>query len=201
MKITNSIVEAHLNCKYKAYLLLKGETGTPHDYEVLMNELQAEYRPKATEALLRRCKLESAPSIPTVTVDDLKQGHQMILNCTVETDQFQFHFDALRKVEGKSSLGSFDYQPVTFHHDDTVRERSKLLLAFGALVIGQIQACQPDTGMLIFNQTCKLTRLRFAKRSQKVVGLLDHLRQISVGTVVPNVRLNKHCDVCEFRDR
>ena len=29
-----------------------------------MNELQAEYRPKATEALLRRCKLESAPSIP-----------------------------------------------------------------------------------------------------------------------------------------
>ena len=107
MKITNRIVKAHLNCKYKAYLLLKGETGTPHDYEVMMDELRAEHKPKATEALLRRCKLESAPSIATVTLDDLKQGQPLILDCTVQTDQFRFQFDALKKVDGKSLFGSF----------------------------------------------------------------------------------------------
>lgn len=57
MKITNRVVENYLNCRYKAFLALKGEIGTPHDYEVLMNELAEEYRPKATEALLRRCML------------------------------------------------------------------------------------------------------------------------------------------------
>ena len=51
MKITNRIVQNYLNCRYKAFLAFKGEIGTPHDYEVMMNELAEEYRPKATEAL------------------------------------------------------------------------------------------------------------------------------------------------------
>ena len=38
MKTTNRIVEAYLNCKYKAHLLFKGETGSPHDYKVLMDD-------------------------------------------------------------------------------------------------------------------------------------------------------------------
>ena len=111
MKITNRIVEAYLNCKYKAYLLLKGETGTPHNHEVLIDELEMEYRPKATEALLRRCKLESAPSFATVTLEDLEHKHQLILDCTVDTDQFLFRFDALRKVDEKPSRGASHRTP------------------------------------------------------------------------------------------
>ena len=68
MKITRRIVEAYLDCNYKSYLLLNGETGTSHDYEILMNELHDQYRSRATEALLRRGKLESAPSIAEVTL-------------------------------------------------------------------------------------------------------------------------------------
>jgi len=139
MKITNRVVENYLNCRYKAFLALKGETGTPHDYEVLMNELAEEYRPKATEALLRRCKLDSAARISSVTLDDLQQGHSLILDCTIETDQFKFHFDALKRTDDKSSLGSFHYQPVMFHHEDNVREAARMLLACGAFILGQGQ--------------------------------------------------------------
>jgi hypothetical protein len=86
MRITNRVVEAYLCCKFKAYLLLRGETGTPHDYEVLLNELADEYRPKATQALLDRGKLKAAVTFSCLTVNDLKQGHPIILNCTAETD-------------------------------------------------------------------------------------------------------------------
>ena len=34
MKITNRIVEAYLNCKYKAYQLLKGDTGLHYSFNV-----------------------------------------------------------------------------------------------------------------------------------------------------------------------
>lgn len=66
MNLTDDIAENYLDCNYKSFLALRGEIGTPHDYEVLMNELAEEYRPKATEALLRRCKLDSAPRISFV---------------------------------------------------------------------------------------------------------------------------------------
>ena len=42
MRIDERTVEDYLNCKYKAHLTLMGETGLPHDYELLMNELATE---------------------------------------------------------------------------------------------------------------------------------------------------------------
>lgn len=40
MKISRSVVEGYLNCKYKGHLLLNGSEGTLHDYERAMAELQ-----------------------------------------------------------------------------------------------------------------------------------------------------------------
>ena len=201
MKITNGVVENYLNCRHKALLALKGESGSPHDYEVLMNELAEEYRPKATEALLRRCNLDSAPRISCVTLDDLKQRHALILDCTIETDQFQFHFDALKRTDEEPSLKSFHYQPVMFRHEENVREAAKMLLVYGAFILGQDQEHMPELGTLVVGQASRITTIQLGKRSQKLVKPLDELRHIRDGTVVPNVRLNRHCDVCEFRQR
>ena len=201
MRITNRIVEAYLDCKYKAHLLFKGETGTPHDYEALVSELADKYRARATEALLRRCKLESAPRIPSVTLDDLKEDHPLILDSTVETGQFQFHFDALKRVEGPSPVGPFHYGPVMFHHDYSVRETEKMLVAFGAFVLGQGQGYTPEFGTLVVGEAMRLSTVQLCKRTQKIATHLDELRKIGDGVILPNVRLNRHCDVCRYRER
>jgi len=120
MRITNRVVEAYQDCEYKAHLLLKGEIGAQHEYEMLLHELAEDYRPRATEFMLRHCKSTSAPSIATVTLDDLRKGHPLILDCTVETGQFQFRFSALKRVEGLSSIGAYHYEPVAFHHEEKV---------------------------------------------------------------------------------
>ena len=119
MAIDKRTVEDYLNCKYKMHLRLAGETGTPHEYEVVATESWDEYRSEATEILLRRFKLESPPTISSVTLDDLKKGHSLILSCTVEYEQFTFSFDALRRVDGKSRAGSFHYVPVLYSQRDS----------------------------------------------------------------------------------
>jgi hypothetical protein len=166
MKITNGIVGSYLNCRYKAFLALKGEIGTPHDYEVLMNELAEEYRPRATDALLRQCKLEDAPRISSVTLADLQQGHELILDCAIETDQFQFHFDALRKLDEKSSRGPSHYTPVMFCHEDAVRVKQKLLLSCGAYLLRQVQGGQPKDGLLISGASYRATNVGMGCRRQ-----------------------------------
>ena len=45
--ITRPVLEAHLQCKYKAYLRLTGEHGTKSDYEVLLDNRRAEVRQAA----------------------------------------------------------------------------------------------------------------------------------------------------------
>ena len=201
MKITNRVVENHLNCRYKAFLALKGESGRPHDYELLMTELAVEYRPKATEALLRRCKLEDAPRIPIVALEHLEEGHPLVLDCIAETDQFQFHFDALKKVDGKSSMGSFHYEPVMFHHEEKIREQHRQVMAYGKFVIDQIQQPTPETGLFVVGENCGLSRTQLTKLCKNVPKILEELAQSSDGIVTPDLRINRHCDVCEFRDR
>jgi predicted RecB family nuclease len=201
MKITNRIVAAYLYCKLKAYRLLRGETGTPHDYEVLMNELADEYRPKATEALLDRCKLEAAPRISRLTLNDLKQGHPVILNCTAEIDQFEFHFDALSKVDRDSWLGSFHYRPVLFRQEETACKSSKVLLGLGAIILGKMQGCNPEVGILVAGLKTRISTLRLAKAATDLPRLLDDLDGIRRTTTEAKPRLTKQCDACEFRDR
>ena len=201
MKITSRIVENYLNCKYKAQLALRGEAGTPHDYEVLVGELQAEYRLKATEALLRRQKLESAPTFSTVTIDELKQGYPLILDCTLEHDQFQFHFDALKRVDGESSLGDFHYTPIVFHHENNVRAEHKTHLAFEAFVLGQVQESVPEFGDLIYGRACDSARVRLPNGEQQVRKIADWLKSAQSGATEAAIRLNRHCDACEFRER
>jgi hypothetical protein len=75
VNITNRVIEGYINCKYKASLLLRGENGRPHEYELLVDELGERYRPVATASLLRRWKVERALSSPILTIDLLKKGH------------------------------------------------------------------------------------------------------------------------------
>lgn len=201
MKITNRVVENYLTCKYKALLAIKGEIGTPHDYEVLMSELAEAHRVRAAEALLRSCKLDLAPRVSRITEDNLKEGHALILDCTIEADEFRFHFDALKKTEGRSSLGSFHYQPVMFCQDEKGLEQKRIVLTCGTFVLGQVQRARPHIGLLVLGEKCSLSRTRLTKLRDKTQEHLSELRRITVGDVAPSVRLNKHCDVCEFRSR
>ena len=48
-------------------------------------------------------------------------------------EPFEFHFDALRRVKGKSGLGDFHYEPILFLKENAIAEDRKRRLAFGGL--------------------------------------------------------------------
>jgi hypothetical protein len=61
--ITREILESYLNCQYKGHLKLIGQTGTPSDYEVLMEEIKSESL-KSAEVKLAVRYGEGEPTIP-----------------------------------------------------------------------------------------------------------------------------------------
>ncbi len=54
MKITNEILESHLNCKNKGHLKLVGETGTKSDYETMTTAANQVSREAALVKLVTR---------------------------------------------------------------------------------------------------------------------------------------------------
>jgi hypothetical protein len=53
-KITKEILEAYLNCKFKAHLKLMGQQGTRSDYEGLLAEFRQEVRTTFVNEILAR---------------------------------------------------------------------------------------------------------------------------------------------------
>jgi hypothetical protein len=120
--ITRAVLEAHLQCKFKAYLRLTGEQGTKSDYEMLLEERRAEVRRRAIAKV--QPADEGIGVAPESLLDTslLKRGAPYLFDVTAKTDSVEFHFDGLKRVDGDSSLGSFHYAPTLFHEGARVRK-------------------------------------------------------------------------------
>jgi len=95
--ITRDILEAYLNCKYKGYLKLIGQIGTPLGYEVLMKEVRQELRQRAYEGLVRRSRGEEILKGPAITPSVLGTGPPLILDAVIENGEFSLVFDGLNE--------------------------------------------------------------------------------------------------------
>lgn len=199
--ITNRIVENYLICKRKALLAANGKQGTHHEYEVLTEELQKEQRPLAKMALLRHFGVDPPLKSPILTTETLKLGAAVILDCSLVDDHFQFHFDAVFRHKGRSSLGKFHYAPVMFIPDSSVRDEHKLILALEAILLGRIQVTEPERGLYVLGATAKIIRAQLDTRHERAKKLLADVEQAVAGAMDERPRLNRHCDVCEFQER
>ncbi len=196
MQITRRLIEAYLDCKYKAHLLSKGNRGDPHDLEVVQAELQAAYREQAAAVLKRKCSKAQAS---TATNIDIHSGQAIILAPILEDEETAIEFDALRRMDGKSSLGPFQYGPVLFWHGESLGRKLTILTAAGGIILSRHQQVQPKTATVIFGTECRVRTLQLTKHYKAAQQVLDDLAAIVSGKVAPRLILNDHCSLCEFR--
>ena len=88
-----------------------------------------------------------------------------------------------------------------FPHGEHVHEPDRLLLSFAGLVLEALQGRRPEKGILVYGAACQITAVNLGKYDTRLSKVLDVLIQIDKGALEPRLRLNKHCAICEFRDR
>src|SRR4030095_16126571 len=88
MKITRDVIESYLHCRYKSYLKLAGEQGSPSDYEQLMRESRERIQLAGINKLLVRHKEGEVLRGCIVTPAVLKRGVPLLLDVTLEDEEF-----------------------------------------------------------------------------------------------------------------
>jgi predicted RecB family nuclease len=199
-KITDALLEAHLKCRYKSHLLQLGEHGEPHDYEALCREDRETLRPVAVARLLERHAGQDVPRGLPLTAEVLRRGYPLLLDVTLEDEEFAVRFDALLRADGPSSLGDFHFIPVLFHEAERPSLELRILLAMYGTILGAVQGKEPAAGLLIHGRECKDRKIKFASVRDLARRHLRELRE-SRGNEAPRLVLNAHCQVCEFRRR
>jgi predicted RecB family nuclease len=198
-KITRDVIEAYLNCRYKGYLKLAGEHDNPSDYEQFMRESRERIRLAGTNRLLVRHKEDEVLRGCIVTPAVLKRGVPLLLDATVEDEEFGLRFDALQRAVGASRLGGFHYVPVLFHEAEMPTRKPRTLLELLGLVLGTVQGWHPGWGVLIYGRHCQVRRLRLRSNAEPFRRAMKEIKEVQRAGTPPPLTLNSHCQICEFR--
>jgi len=142
MKITQDVIESYVYCRYKSYLKRAGEQGSLSDYEQLMRESRERVPLAGIKKLLLRHKEGEVLRGCLVTPAVLKRGVPLLVDATVETEEFGCRFDALQRVAGLSRLGNFHYVPVLCHEAERPDRKLRALLELLSVVLETAQGCQ-----------------------------------------------------------
>jgi predicted RecB family nuclease len=194
MKITNEVLEAHLNCKTKGHLKLGGESGVVSDYEAMTTEVRRASREAALARLVARFGQGDACRGVLATAAMLKQGSPMLVDAVLEAEGMSLRLDALQWAEGASELGGHHSLPVRHVHGDKVRRQQKIVLAVFGLALARVQRLRPATGLVARGLEGRLGKVKLdAKLYRQAEQVLEELNRLKQGGEPPRLILNKHC--------
>jgi predicted RecB family nuclease len=201
-KITLDTIKSYLICKYKGHLKLAGECGTKSDYEAMTAAADQASREEAVAKLAARFGEGNTSRGTAVTTAALKQRTTLLVDASFDDDAMSLRFDGLKRVDGASGLGDHHYMPVLHNHVDKVGRHQKLLLAVLGLTLAGVQGLRPALGLVASGPDARLGKVRLdAKLYRQAEQVVAEVKRHQACGELPRLTLNKHCQLCEFRER
>jgi predicted RecB family nuclease len=199
-KINQGIIESFLNCKYKGHLKLVGECGIKSDYEAMTVAARAASREATLVKLVARSGEGNACRGMSITDATLWKGTPLLVDADFDDDDLTLRFDGLKRADGTSKLGEHHYQPILHQFGDKVGRHQKLLLAMFGLAIARVQILRPSVGLVARGTEGRLGKVRLdAKLYKRSEQVLDEVKRLQAEGEPPQLVLNDHCQMCEFR--
>src|SRR5260370_5066792 len=192
-------LQASLQCETKSYLDFRGGSGSADEYSILSARLDARHRANAFQWLAAQSTTAGVRHYNGSRLENLATGHAMILDAVGGADGLETHFHGLQRVPGDSRLSPYSYRPIRVYRHLQPSSAVRLLLAFDALVLGHLQGLSPDDGVLICGPAFSRIRVRLQTYRESLSSVLTRLRRQIASDNEPLLTLNRHCDLCEFK--
>ena len=197
--ITDGLLEAFLQCKFKSRLRIQDRAGRISEFESHQIAQDKTYRLLADQRLLALHPGTHAVTAPLADAATLAVGKPLVLALTATGDSLQAHIDAIERIDKPSLLGDFSYQPIQYCREDTISRTARLLLAFRSIVLGEIQGVLPSYGLIIHGPDFTRRRLKLDSLQRKVRHLLVEIDSQMTTPGDTSLMLNAHCAICEFQ--
>jgi predicted RecB family nuclease len=199
--ITRDILEGYLNCKYLAHLRLTGQEEAKSAYEDLLLQARLEQQLAAANTLHHRYCHDIIATGVNLARTTLGEGASYILDAELNDDVFRVRFDGLKKVNGRSDLGTFHYVPMLLSGPRRVHKKDRVLLETLGVLLGRIQGHTPNRGVMYHGTSCTATSVPFSEGLRFGNDTLHELARMQRGAAQPKLLLNDHCHICEFNHR
>ncbi len=197
--ITDSLLEDHFKCNTKSYLRIQGKPGEAGNYSTLCSRLDAHHLASASQWLATRSTACGVSRFGGAPLQDIMTTDEIVLDVVGEAEGLKTHFHALQRTPGCSELGLYCYRPIRFCRQQQPSSTNYLLLAFDASILGHRQGVPPEEGILYCGPTFRQVRARLRTHLDSLAAILLAIRAQSANAREPPLVLNRHCEICEFK--
>jgi predicted RecB family nuclease len=202
--LTRDILEGYVDCKYLAHLRLMGQAQPKADLEQVITEARLEQKLATAERLRSRFGADNiATDIPLARAT-LPAAPSFLLDAELHRDDCRVVFDGIKKVNGSSDLGKFHYVPIltsVLRDSGKLRKNERILLEVLGVLLSQFQRREPSRGIVYHGASSIATSVPFTKGLRLGRDALHELTLMQQGAFTPNLLLNDHCHLCEFKEQ
>jgi predicted RecB family nuclease len=200
-RLTFDVLDGYLHCKYLGFLRLGGQRGETSEYSAARVASRQSVWAAMRERIAGDFAAQELVNGIVLTRDALRDGPGFVLDAELQRDDVCMHFDALKRVAGRSSLGDFHYVPVLVCANSHIHKPEKLLVEVLGTLLADVQGITPRYGLIYHGKDCTATRVSFSPGLRTGVEILQDLSRLQDDDVRPTLLLNEHCRICEFAGR
>ena len=197
--LSNRLFCDFLHCPCKAHLILSASPAPRSDFELMLDRQQTDYRRIADNHLSQSVPKSETCWQPLSLPDAIKHGHALIIDADTAVQNMTCHFDALLRISIDSTPNQ--YIPILYVPAEKVARQHKLLLAFLALILGDVQGNVVQFGKIVHGSALTTTRLSLRKLLPPTRQAIKSFTDLRCSTTPPPLRLNDHCKVCAFKEQ
>ncbi len=171
------------------------DKGEPHEYVQILEQERCENQARYVDRLKQK-----HADVQRYDAENLRKGSGILVNAHLQADGFEANCSVLTRVEGKSALGKYHYEPTICVGTRTISKERKLEVAYVGNVLERLQNKPPASGRII-GADGKSHGVKLESGSKELFPILAPLKEwIAADTSEPppNV-LNKHCPYCPYR--
>jgi predicted RecB family nuclease len=194
-RITPDLVEAYRLCRRKAFLLMRGDVGTPpHDYVKLLDTIAATVLETFVESLEASGRI-----IERCANSELLGTADTLTHVPLKTESLEAVADVL-VCSAPDNSKTRHYEPYLVVGTHAVTKEQKIRLAFLGHVLAETGNRRPPIGFIV-DATGGLQRIHLPKFMALVTSAVETLNvwRTRPPADPPAILLNDHCPVCPFR--
>jgi len=199
--ITDDIIESFVNCKYKAYLKVKGEKGTKNEYELMQDGLLKSYKNQHTKNIELRYGGESL--LYCINLDGIKRFRNITFAVSprIKTDKYDITFDFIKIMPSKFSDGSRSFIPILVSAKENFSKIEKLILCIKSIILLGVYNISCEHARIVYGNELKTIKFKMEKFFMEAKRLFEDLNKIVDNGDEPVIFQKNHCKICQFQER
>jgi len=198
--ISNKMIESFLDCKYKSFLLQKGQCGVKKDFENMTVDIKKNITQNIQKRLIEVYGEQNV--LKEFKFGSVVNGkyQKLAIPLLINDERYSLVIDGLEVHFGKKAIKNGKYIPLLFSEKEKISKKEKLFLTIQSIFLAKITGFNFISARIYYGKEMKTLKFNIERFIPESLRVISDIEKILRGEFEPAIYKKDHCKICEFEE-